>query len=106
MAPPTKDPARLSREHRSSADMFSAHAASATPEAHPFGAELEQLNEVAEEFTSVTRDAEADEDRAVMQRLALGRFRATDYLSEIQPLFAGLWESRSRHFVAPTSAWI
>jgi len=70
---------------------------------HPFGKELEQLNEVVEEFGGVARDAEMEEDVAVMAKLGLGLFRPTDYLSEIQPLFASFFETR--YLAAPT-AWI
>jgi len=74
-----------------------------TVDEHPFGKELEQLNEVVEEFGGVARDAEMEEDVAVMAKLGLGRFRPTDYLSEIQPLFTSLFETR--YLAAPT-AWI
>lgn len=76
---------RLSREQRSSLDMF----ASAIQEegTHPFGRELEQLNEVAEEFNGVCRDAEADADLSVMRSRNLAAFCAAEYLSEITPLF-------------------
>lgn len=50
---------------------------------HPFGKELEQLNEVAEEFGSVARDAEAEADLVFMEAHGLGYFCATDYMMEI-----------------------
>jgi hypothetical protein len=102
MSPPSLTPkvaVRASREHRTSLDMFSPH----TTNDHPFGKELEQLSEVAEEFGGVVRNAEWDEDVAAMAKLGLGRFGVSDYLSEIQPLFSSLLDAR--RFAAP-SAWI
>jgi len=74
-----------------------------TSEEHPFGKELEQLNEVAEEFGGVVRDAEMEEDMAIMSKLGLSKCCATDYLSVIQPLFNNLFETR---YLAAPSAWI
>ncbi|KAF1360458.1 hypothetical protein EJ07DRAFT_115613 [Lizonia empirigonia] len=81
------------REQRSSLDMFTAAAA------HPFGAELEQLNEVAEEFGGVARSAEEEADLRAMRERGLAAFCAADYAAVVQPLFARL--------VAPSRmAWI
>jgi len=77
--------ARSSREHRTSADMFKS---SIQEELHPFGKELEQLNEVAEEFGGAVRDAEMEADLAVIRERNLATFCAADYLAEIQPLFS------------------
>lgn len=72
-------------------------------EVHPFGAELEQLNEVAEEFNGVVRDAEFEADMVIMREKGLAAFCAADYLQEIRPLFA----SRFGHpQVAGPMAWI
>ncbi|KAF9736101.1 hypothetical protein PMIN06_002949 [Paraphaeosphaeria minitans] len=91
---------RSSREHRASLDMFNA---SIQEETHPFGAELEQLNEVAEEFNGAARDAEMAADLAVIRERNLASFCAADYLAEIQPLFA----SRFGSVVQPAPmAWI
>ncbi len=87
------------REQRSSLDIFNtaiAEEESAPP--HPFGAELEQLNEVAEEFSGVARSAEEEADLVAMRSRNLASFCAADYLSEIQPLW--------RDLVAPRMAWI
>lgn len=54
---------------------------------HPFGRELEQLSEVAEEFVDTVRDAEWEADAALMQKKGLVRFCANEYLQEIEPLF-------------------
>jgi hypothetical protein len=73
-------------------------------EEHPFGKELEQLNEVAEEFGGVVRDAEFDADMTVIQEKGLASFCAADYLQEILPLFSQRFGST--HHVAPPMAWI
>lgn len=72
-------------------------------EGHPFGKELEQLNEVVEEFGGVVRDAEMEEDVASMTKKGLMIFCASDYLDEIQPLYSGLFESQ---FLSAPMAWI
>lgn len=76
-------------------------------EEHPFGKELEQLNEVAEEFGGVVRDAECQADKVAMQEHKLASFSAADYLAEIQPLFSRRFGSR--HMPVPMAApmaWI
>ncbi|KAJ4345244.1 uncharacterized protein N0V89_011374 [Didymosphaeria variabile] len=93
---------RSSREHRTSVDMFNA-AAAIKEESHPFGKELEQLNEVAEEFNGVVRDAEMEADYAVIRERNLATFCAADYLAEIQPLFSARFGSVAQP--APM-AWI
>jgi hypothetical protein len=65
--------------------MFSA--AIAEEPVHPFGRELEQLNEIVEEFGGVIRDAETEADMNVMRSRNLAAFCAAEYLSEIRPLF-------------------
>lgn len=72
-------------------------------EGHPFGKELEQLNEVVEEFGGVVMDVEMEEDIASMSQKGLAKLRATDYLDEIQPLYSGLFESR---YLSMPTAWI
>lgn len=76
-------------------------------EAHPFGKELEQLNEVAEEFGGVVRDArfdaEFDADMAALRDKNLAVFCAADYLAEIRPLFSNRFANP--HMPSPM-AWI
>ena len=86
------------REQRSSLDMFNIATVSEEASAHPFGAELEQLNEVAEEFSGVARTAEEEADVEAMRERNLATFCAADYLAEIQPLMIEL--------AAPRMAWI
>lgn len=86
------------REQRSSADMFNIATVSEERERAPFAAELEQLHEVAEEFSSAARSAEEDADVQTMRARGLARFCAADYRAEIKPLF--------KELVAPRMAWI
>lgn len=83
-------------ERRTSIDMFSA---TIQEEVHPFGRELEQLNEVVEEFGGVVRDVQLEEDLSAMRQRNLAAFCAADYMTEIQPLF-------SVRFGAAPMAWI
>jgi hypothetical protein len=83
------------REQRSSFDFFTAD----LDKGHPFGKELEQLDEVVEEFGGVVRDAEREGDQIAMHDKGLARFCADDYLREIRPLF-------SRIFAPQVVAWI
>ena len=96
------------REQRNSMDMFKVAPLSeeedapapAPAQSHPFGAELEQLNEVAEEFSGVARSAEEQADLETMRARGLASFCAADYLAEIQPLFSALVTP------PPRMAWI
>jgi len=90
---------RSSREQRKSVDMF--RATIQEEEQHPFGKELEQLNEIAEEFNGAVRDAETEADIAMLRDRNLAIFCAADYLAEIQPLFS----ARFGQSTAPL-AWI
>ncbi len=87
------------KEQRSSLDIFKG--LSEKKDVHPFDRELKQLNEVAEEFIAVARDAEAESDLTVMRSMNLASFCAADYLAEIKPLFS----NRFGHKAAPM-AWI
>ncbi|KAI4150117.1 MAG: hypothetical protein LQ340_004253 [Diploschistes diacapsis] len=53
---------------------------------HPFGAELAQVKEVAEEF-GVTDVRIWDEEEQFLLENGLGKYGVEDYLNEIQPLF-------------------
>lgn len=79
------------------------HAPSKTNSSHPFGKELAQLNEIAEEFSSTVRDAEQHADLRVLQSKGLGNFCATEYMAEIAPLFTRAYGD---DLAASTPAWI
>jgi hypothetical protein len=72
-------------------------------EVHPFGKELEQLDEIVEEFGGVVRDAETEADLSTMRRRNLAAFCAADYFTEIQPLFNTRFGIPHQ---APPMAWI
>lgn len=91
---------RRSREQRSSVDMFSPTIAEET---HPFGRELEQLNEIVEEFGGVIRDAETEADMTIMRSKNLAAFCAADYLAEIRPFLNNRFGIPQQ---APPMAWI
>jgi len=82
------------RELRSSAEMFSSVPYSpqkqtfveAPRETNPFGKELAQLDEVAEEFGQVVRSAERDADEVYMEAHGLGKFSAVEYGLDIASL--------------------
>jgi len=71
-------------------------------EINPFGHELEQVAEIAEDYGVKDRLNLADAEEKEMKKLGLRKFSAEDYISEIQGLVSGLFrESRP---VAPI--WI
>jgi len=76
---------------RSSVDMFSNKENTAAAAAHPFGKELEQLHEVAEELSCVVRDAEADEDRDIILTRGLAQFCANDYMNELESIYSNVF---------------
>ncbi|KAA8570323.1 hypothetical protein EYC84_002626 [Monilinia fructicola] len=74
---------------RSSMHMFSANVEEvAAADPHPFGNELAQVTEIAEEY-GITKEtlAVVDEEEQELLSRGLFKFRAEDYMSEIQGLF-------------------
>jgi hypothetical protein len=57
------------------------------PQSHPFGNELAQVSELAEEYGGQVRMDHIDEEEQDLLRRGLYKFRAEDYMSEIQGLF-------------------
>ena len=82
---------------RHSADLFKP---SVVDDSHPFGKELEQVNEVAESFGLA--DQLLDEEERTMMQKGLHKFAAQDYINEIEGLFGGIFEDR----LHPTQVWI
>ena len=76
---------------------------SSTP--HPFGKELEQLEEVAEEFTGAIHDVERANDLRVMRQRGLARFCAAEYMAEIESLLSAP-TSMGNTLAVPAMAWI
>jgi hypothetical protein len=73
---------------------------------HPFGKELMQLDEIAEEFGGAVRDAEREGDIRAMRQKGLGRFCADDYMREIESLLDSLLSPYPSHVQQPEVAWI
>jgi hypothetical protein len=72
----------------------------ADPSTHPFGKELEQVNEVAEDFGA---RIVLDEEEELLMKKGLRKFSVEDYLSEIEDLYGGVFEDQ----LGPLSgAWI
>jgi len=80
---------------RSSTDMFSTPVADLyrVPEAHPFGVELAQVSELAEEYmaTGVSTGAISEEEQFLLSR-GLFKYDAQDYMAEIQDLYSSAFE--------------
>ncbi|KAI9680028.1 MAG: hypothetical protein M1817_005044 [Caeruleum heppii] len=77
---------------RTSADMFSAApitstSTTTTPSSHPFGRELEQVNELAEEYGVV--NSVLIEEEQILRSRGLRKFGVDDYLREIEGLLEG-----------------
>ncbi|KAL4821535.1 hypothetical protein BDW67DRAFT_180225 [Aspergillus spinulosporus] len=60
-------------------------------EPHPFGKELEQVNEVVEEFGGAPL---FDEEEQILRRKGLKKFSVNDYLVEIEDLYGNIFNDR------------
>jgi hypothetical protein len=94
LSPPPLAAPRSNPTMRASQDMFRA-------EAHPFSKELEQVNEVAEEFGATPL---MDEEERTLRRKGLQKFTVDDYLFEIQDLYGSIFDDK----LGPlsTGAWL
>jgi len=73
-------------------------------EPHPFGNELAQVSELAEEYgISKEKLAVVDEEEQELASRGLFKFRAEDYMSEIQGLFLSTFGDKRP---AMASMWI
>lgn len=86
---------------RSSINMFSAHVETVEP--HPFGNELAQVSELAEEF-GAKKNMIVDEEEQELVSRGLLKFRAEDYLNEIHGLFLSAFADTRP--TLPSSMWI
>ena len=84
--------------------MFSSHIDTVDHHSHPFGKELAQVSEIAEEYgISKEKLAVVDEEEQELVSRGLFKFRAEDYISEIHGLFISAFgDSRP----AMSSMWI
>lgn len=71
------------------------------PEAHPFGKELEQVNQVAEGFRS---PHVMDEEEQILHRKGLKKFTVDDYLAEIEELYGSIFDDKLGPIAA--GAWL
>lgn len=62
------------------------------PSYNPFGKELEQVNEVAEEFGGTTR--RFDEEEAILVSKGLKKFSVDDYLVEVNDLYGSIFDDQ------------
>ncbi|RDW70778.1 uncharacterized protein DSM5745_08289 [Aspergillus mulundensis] len=60
-------------------------------EPHPFGKELEQVNEVVEEFGGAPL---FDEEEQILHRKGLKKYSVNDYLVEIEDLYGSIFNDR------------
>lgn len=89
---------------RSSLNMFAANVE--TMDHHPFGKELAQVTEIAEEYGLMTEKvAIVDPDEQELRSQGFFKFSAEDYISEIQPYFEAAFGS-PRPKPAMASMWI
>lgn len=59
---------------------------------HPFGKELAQVSEVAEEFGATARILEEEEQEILSK--GLHKFGVEDYLDEIAGLYGGIFDGK------------
>lgn len=89
---------------RSSVNMFNQLSNSESADVHPFGSELAQVSEIAEEYgiSKQKMDVIDEEEKELVSR-GLFKFRAEDYMSDIHGLFLSAF-SEGRPSMA--SIWI
>lgn len=68
------------------------------PTENPFGNELAQLDEVAEEFGQVVKSVERDADTVYMDSHDLARFSASEYMFDIQNLVHDMFRDDEPEF--------
>lgn len=85
LSPPPLNSNRSGPAHRPTQDYFQ-------PEPHPFGKELEQVNEVVEEFGGGHRVL--DEEELLLQNKGLKKFTVNDYLVEIEDLYGSIFDDQ------------
>jgi hypothetical protein len=78
------------REQRTSLEILS----NKIDSTHPFIKELQQLDEVAEEFNDTVQDIDREADADVMKMKNLAKLCADDYVAEIKPLYQSCFESK------------
>lgn len=107
LSPPPVPPTALST---SGAVHLHKESSTGSERTHPFGHELAQVTELAEEYattaTEKTRVIATDEEKQ-MSALGLQKFSPEEYLSEIQGLFATFFSEARQHATkAAPAQWI
>lgn len=69
----------------------------------PFGSELEKVSEIAEEFGVKEKLQAFDDEERYMYNKGLSKFKAEDYIAEIQDLISSLLTDIRP---VPTPMWI
>ncbi|KAL2361174.1 hypothetical protein RJZ56_005941 [Blastomyces dermatitidis] len=83
---------RLSQERLHQVPEDSApNSISTAQQPHPFGKELEQVNEVAEEFATVRNAVIVEEEQTLVQK-GLYKFAVEDYIMEIEGLYRSTFD--------------
>ncbi|KAL6869812.1 hypothetical protein ACO1O0_001143 [Amphichorda felina] len=72
---------------------------------NPFGAELAQVTELAEEFSNKGRLDVVDEDEQYLRSRGLSKLSADDYLNDVHALMATFWPQPT-HSKPATPLWI
>lgn len=62
------------------------------PEAHPFGAELAQVTELAEEYSMRDSPHILDEDEQYLEAHGLVKLSADDYMNDVQEIFSAFFQ--------------
>jgi len=80
----------------------------APPESHPFGHELAQVSEIAEEYGVTEKLNALDEEEQELRKKGLKKFSAEDYLSEVQALINSFFYDAPpvRHARPVAAVWI
>ncbi|KAJ5887545.1 hypothetical protein N7495_007586 [Penicillium taxi] len=73
------------------------------PEVHPFSKELEQVNEVAEEFGNLRGMTEEEQ---ILFTRGLKKFTANEYLVEIEILYSNIFNDVRKGARIDTSSWL
>ncbi|PHH70928.1 hypothetical protein CDD82_6847 [Ophiocordyceps australis] len=77
----------------------------AAKESHPFGHELAQVTELAEEYNAGAHLTPMDEETRLLESQGLVKLSAADYLSVVQSLTA-VFFSEPEHGPSPAPLWI
>ena len=77
-----------------------------TKEFNPFGQELAQVTELAEEYGAKSNSKMDEEDNGYMKSHGLVKFTADDYLSEISGIFTNFFNDATTHVRTPAPLWI